>query len=156
MICLIPWKFPRQFSLFITFLDTGRTPLGMGNGFIKDSQITATSRFLGPNDKTWKGSTGRLRVTANRWCSAQPLNYQDWLQVDFRRNVTITGIATQGDDNHQANYVKQFYLQVSFDGTMFANVTNKFCEVQVRRIYAHRHHHIIVISLAPSSSWSWS
>eukprot|EP00794_Sanderia_malayensis_P017289 gene17289-19017_t len=113
-------------------LELGRTPLGMSNGLIKNDQITATSEFTyaGISSPTWFGSTGRLRVTGNRWCSAQPLNYQEYLQVDFRRIVTLTGIATQGDDGYNT-YVKKFYLQVSLDGATYNDVTNQFCQRQI-------------------------
>eukprot|EP00794_Sanderia_malayensis_P007980 gene7980-8837_t len=116
----------------IKIQELGRTPLGMSNGLIKNDQITATSEFTYPNNSPskWFGSTGRLRVTGNRWCSAQALNYQDYLQVDFKRVVTLTGIATQGDDSHN-NYVKKFYLQVSLDGATYNDVTNQFCQRQI-------------------------
>ncbi len=91
----------------------------MGNGFIADSQITATSKYSEQGKDKWKGSTARLRVTGCRWCSKQPLNYRDYLQVDFQRDVTLTGMATQGDDNNILNYVKTFYLEVSSDGSNY-------------------------------------
>ena len=109
--------------------DFSRTPLGMGNGFIADSQITGTSKFTlaGHDADEWSWVNARLKLTGNRWCSKLPLNYGDYVQVDFKEVVTLTGVATQGDDNHGPNYVKEYYLEVSFDGTTFTDVTSSEC-----------------------------
>ena len=98
--------------------------MGISNGIIKNDQITATSKYL----PAYQAYTARLKLTGARWCSAmsldEPLNYSDYLQVDFKANVTLTGIATQGDDAYDANYVRRFYLEVSLNGFHYKNVTN--------------------------------
>ena len=94
----------------------------MSNGFIKDHQIVATSKFGADN----YGYTARLRLSGIRWCSVltpgAPVNYSEYVQVDFKSVVTLTGIATQGDDNYAANYVKKYYLEVSMDGSQYNDV----------------------------------
>ena len=94
----------------------------MSNGFIKNHQIVATSKFAADN----YGYTARLRLTGIRWCSVltpgAPVNYSEYVQVDFKSVVTLTGIATQGDDNYYLNYVKKYYLEVSMDGSQYNDV----------------------------------
>ena len=94
----------------------------MSNGFIKNHQIVATSKFAADN----YGYTARLRLTGIRWCSVltpgAPVNYSEYVQVDFNSVVTLTGIATQGDDNHNLNYVRKYYLEVSMDGSQYNDV----------------------------------
>ena len=90
----------------------------MTNGFIKNDQITATSQY---ND--YSPNAARLKLTEIRYCSKQPLNYNDYVQVDFKSVVTLTGVATQGDDSYPSNYVKKYYLQVSLDGSQYSDVS---------------------------------
>ena len=95
----------------------------MSNGFIKNDQITATSKFAAD----YYGYTARLKLTGIRWCSVikysgAPVNYSEYVQVDFKSVVTLTGVATQGDDNYAANYVKKYYLEVSMDGSQYSDV----------------------------------
>ena len=92
----------------------------MSNGFIKNDQITATSKYASDN----YGYTARLKLTGIRWCSLQRVsgvNYSEYVQVDFKSVVTLTGVATQGDDSY-ANYPKEYYLQVSMDGSTYSDV----------------------------------
>ena len=89
----------------------------MTNGFIKNDQITATSHY----SADYFPYTARLKLTEIRWCSKQPLNYNDYVQVDFKSVVTLTGVATQGDDSYPSNYVKKYYLQVSLNGSIYSD-----------------------------------
>ena len=94
----------------------------MSNGFIKNNQITATSKFAEDN----YAYTARLKLTGIRWCSVinsgASVNYSEYVQVDFKSVVTLTGIATQGDDNYYLNFVKTFFLEVSIDGSQYRDV----------------------------------
>ena len=92
----------------------------MSNGFIKNDQITATSEYL----TNYYGYTARLKLTGTRWCSVKKSNvvYSEYVQVDFKSIVTLTGVATQGDDNWATNYVKKYYLEVSIDGSHYSEV----------------------------------
>ena len=122
----------------ILISDFSRAPLGMGNGFIADAQITGTSKytFAWHDADAWSWDNARLKITGNRWCSKQPLNYADYVQVDFKEVITLTGVATQGDDNHAGNYVKKYYLEVSNDGTTFTDVPSSDCGTREVRFIA--------------------
>ena len=115
----------------ILISDFSRAPLGMGNGLIADAQITGTSQYTpAGHDDAWSWNNARLKLLGNRWCSKQPLNYADYVQVDFKEVITLTGVATQGDDNYYANYVKEYYLEVSNDGTTFTDVSFSECSTR--------------------------
>ena len=120
--------------LMVLISDFSRAPLGMGNGFIADAQINGTSIYLG--DDNWSWNNARLKLLGNRWCSKQPLNYADYVQVDFKEVITLTGVATQGDDNYDGNYVKKYYLEVSYDGTTFTDVSSSECGTREVRFMA--------------------
>ena len=110
-----------KFSLyFSSILDFSRVPLGMSNGFIRNDQITATSQY----DSNNYGYTARLKLTGIRWCSVMKstVDYTEYVQVDFKSVVTLTGVATQGDDGYNTNYVRKYYLQVSTDGSLYNDV----------------------------------
>ena len=98
----------------------------MANNEIGDDQITASSQwrskeyYHGPNN-------GRLNFISTpgktgAW-SSEKNDHNQWLQVDFLRPTTITGISTQGrqdDDQHVKNYTisfaddgKNFYCYVA-------------------------------------------
>ena len=108
----------------------------MGSGFIADAQITGTSKYTsaGHDADKWSWDNARLKITGNRWCSKVPINYNDYVQVDFKEVITLTGVATQGDDSYAQSYVKKFYLEVSCDGTAYTDVADKFGTGQVRFI----------------------
>ena len=93
----------------------------MSNGFIKNDQITASSKY----DVTSYGYTARLKLTGIRWCSKlkDSVDYSEYVQVDFKAVITLTGVATQGDDRHDKNYPKKYYLEVSMDGSHYSFVT---------------------------------
>ena len=104
----------------------------MSNGFIKNDQIVATSQFAADN----YGYTARLRLTGIRWCSVltsgAPVNYSEYVQVDFKSVVTLTGIATQGDDSYSPNFVREYYLEVSMDGSQYSDLKGSDGNRQVR------------------------
>ena len=96
-------------------LDRDCRPLGMGSGAILDSQITASSEYsplLAP-------SRGRLnsQVHAGSW-SALVLDVNQWLQVDFLQNVTLSKVATQGRHSYP-QWVLSYLLSYSMDGSAF-------------------------------------
>ena len=106
----------------------------MSNGFIKNDQITATSQY----DPTYFAYTARLKLTGIRWCSvikSSGVDYSEYVQVDFKSVVTLTGVATQGDDNYNLNYVKKYYLQVSIDGSTYSDVNGKDGNRQVYTLH---------------------
>lgn len=86
---------------------------GMGNGDIQDSQITSSTASGGlPPEK------GRLNG-ASSWSAGQNDENQ-WIQIDLRKPLTLTKIATQGrHDNDQ--WVKSYLVSYSSDGETFQN-----------------------------------
>ena len=93
-------------------------PLGMKNGRIPSSAISASSkwdRYHGPN-------RGRLQITRRgryigAW-SAKHNNPYQWIRVDFRKPVKILAVATQGRQD-LSQWVTRYYLTYSFDGINF-------------------------------------
>ncbi|XP_057314367.1 receptor-type tyrosine-protein phosphatase S-like isoform X2 [Hydractinia symbiolongicarpus] len=123
----IAFKFLLCWNFFVPVLNacTDRTPLGMANGLINASHISASS--------TWDlgqitASRGRL-YSSGVWCSKagkSAIDYlKEWFQVRFNSATTINGIAIQGDPNWAANFIRKFRLQYSADGTNWLNKSKK-------------------------------
>ena len=94
-------------------------PLGMQNGRIRATQITASSSW----DKNHSPNNGRLffqrsGARMGAWCARHNNRYQ-WLAVDFGRAMRVVKFATQG--RHDARqWVTQYYLSSSQDNVYFA------------------------------------
>ena len=69
-------------------------PLGMEDGRIGDSQITASSylTFLG-----FSLEPKYARLKGSKYWAADELNDPHWIQVDFLVSVEISGIQIKGD-----------------------------------------------------------
>ncbi|KFQ48648.1 Coagulation factor V, partial [Nestor notabilis] len=100
-------------------------PLGMENGQIKNTQITAssvkTSWF-----NTWDPSLARLNQEGkiNAW-RAKLNNNQQWLQIDLLTVKKITAIATQGVKYMSAeNFVKTYVILYSDQGSEWKSYTD--------------------------------
>uniref|UniRef100_A0A669QYX7 ferroxidase n=1 Tax=Phasianus colchicus TaxID=9054 RepID=A0A669QYX7_PHACC len=99
-------------------------PLGMENGGIKNTQITAssvkTSWF-----STWEPSLARLnrKGKINAW-RAKSNNNQQWLQIDLLTIKKITAIATQGVKSVSTeNFVKTYVILYSNQGSEWKSYT---------------------------------
>uniref|UniRef100_A0A8C0BK53 ferroxidase n=1 Tax=Buteo japonicus TaxID=224669 RepID=A0A8C0BK53_9AVES len=106
-------------------LDGCSLPLGMENGEIKNTQITAssvkTSWF-----NTWDPSLARLNQKGkiNAW-RAKLNNNQQWLQIDLLTIKKITAIATQGVKSVSAeNFVKTYVILYSDQGLEWKSYTD--------------------------------
>ena len=87
-------------------------PLGMENGQIKDDQITASSHF-----KKYEPYEGRLNAKGGLGWHAMYTTSKEYLQIDFRGQVNITAVATQGvGQSTEPNYVTEYKLNMSDDG----------------------------------------
>ena len=89
----------------------------MGSGAIHDNQITASSEYspsLAPR-------MARLssQVYGSSW-SALVNDVNQWLQVDFLQNVTLSKLATQGRHS-VSQWVLSYLLSYSMDGSAFEN-----------------------------------
>ncbi|XP_046862238.1 lactadherin-like [Xenia sp. Carnegie-2017] len=89
-------------------------PLGMENGKIPDSAITASSEYA----SAYLAPFARLRNTKSLKCSWAPTGsnrMNSWHQVNFGKNTIITGVATQG--SCQSNeWAKTYSISYSNDG----------------------------------------
>ncbi|XP_072039523.1 uncharacterized protein [Amphiura filiformis] len=83
-------------------------PLGMQSGHIADEQITASDYFVG-----FKPEKARLHNPMNNWVAAVGNPTDPWIQVDFRHEVAITGLQTQGSATagHYFEWVEMLQIQ---------------------------------------------
>ena len=84
-----------SFNVLINPAEIG--PLGMADGSISDSQITASSVFSKNNRYSYEG---RLNNN-NYWATAEGQPSNPWIQVAFSSPVTIAAIQTQGASGYQ-------------------------------------------------------
>ena len=106
-------------------------PLGLQNGRIPNSAITASSQW-DRKHAPWLARLKRPRRgrNAGAW-SAKINNRQQWLQVDFRGAKKIVAVATQGRHDYN-QWVTLYYLSFSVDGIYFARyVKNGKLKVRV-------------------------
>ena len=91
---------------------TGEEAFGLENGAIKDQQITAFSQYdadHGPENARLNHAADGRKTGA--W-SAKTNDANQWLQVDFGRNVKITKFQTQGRQDWE-QWVKTYTLSFS-------------------------------------------
>ena len=86
----------------------------MASGAITDQQITASSEW----DKNHGPENARLNVAAangktGAW-SSKSNDLNQWIQVDFGRNVKVTKFATQGRSDYE-QWVTSYTLSYSVD-----------------------------------------
>ncbi|KAM7428120.1 hypothetical protein ABFA07_020861 [Porites harrisoni] len=95
-------------------------PLGIESGHLPDSALSASSSA----GAQYYPQFSRLNININEkgnlgsWCA----NFNDgnqWLQVDFGRETTVTKVATQGR-NSMGEWVRSYSLSYSTDGTHWA------------------------------------
>ena len=116
----------------ITFVDPCKTPqpLGIENGEIPDSSMTASSFY----DNDHKSFYARLRKQSTKcsWAPTQKSN--SWMQVDLGQQAIVTRIATQGSCYSDWNeYAKSFIIQYSNDSNKWTNY-KELGEVKVRHL----------------------
>ena len=92
--------------------------LGMENGQIHDSQITASSQW----DVNHGPTNARLNFKAHgrrtgAWSSRRN-DVNQWLQIDFKYRATITEILTQGRKSYN-QWIKTYTVSYSDDGVHF-------------------------------------
>ena len=96
-------------------------PLGMESGKIKNEQITA-STFL----KHYEPYEGRLNLKGGRGWYPEYNRQTEYLQIDFKRAINITAVATQGKSNVKGMldvYVKEYKLSLSDNGKNWKEYT---------------------------------
>ncbi|CAH3128096.1 unnamed protein product, partial [Pocillopora meandrina] len=111
---------------------SGEEALGLESGLITDQQITASSSW----DAAHGQQNARLNHQAARgktsaW-SAQSNDLNQWLQIDFGRNVKITKLATQGRNDYGDQRVKSYTLDYSAEGS---NVFQAYQENESDKVF---------------------
>ena len=98
------------------------SPLGMGDGRIKDSQITTTGVATRTTARGWLARLNRNRPSYGAWCayvnggSEKHRNYDQYIEINLVNLTTITGIATQGRHPSRGNeHVKSYKISYSQD-----------------------------------------
>ena len=107
--------------------------LGMQNGKIPDSAITASSAA---NAVSFAPHIGRLHFLSSgsgkygSW-AAGANNAEQYFQVDFGTWTQITAVATQGRQD-SSQWVKTYSLSFSYDGVFWETFNNEDSLKQVR------------------------
>ncbi|TRY59321.1 hypothetical protein DNTS_033554 [Danionella cerebrum] len=107
-------------------LDGCSVPLGMENGVIEDSQITASSVASSWYSGEWHPWYARLNKqgTTNAW-QAKNNDIQPWIQVELKEIKKITGIVTQGAKAlRNEMFVTEYILEYSNDGKRWTKYTD--------------------------------
>lgn len=98
------------------------TKLGMEGGAIADSQISASSVYVGfMGLQRWGPELARLYRTGivNAW-TASSYDSKPWIQVNLLRKMRVSGVVTQGASRAgKAEYLKTFKVAYSLDGRKF-------------------------------------
>lgn len=97
-------------------LNSCSIPLGMESKVISDTQITASSYFTNMF-ATWLPSQARLNLQGrtNAW-RPRVNDPKEWLQVDLKKTMKVTGIITQGAKSlFTSMFVKEFLISSSQD-----------------------------------------
>ncbi|XP_065259701.1 coagulation factor V-like [Emys orbicularis] len=98
---------------FIVVEKECKLPMGLMNGLILDSQISASHHI-----NYWEPKLARLNNAGkyNAWSTDMEQSEFPWIQVDLQRQVLITGIQTQGAKQLMKSlYVKEFFMTYSKD-----------------------------------------
>ncbi|XP_033100129.1 uncharacterized protein LOC117103649 [Anneissia japonica] len=102
--------------------------LGIENGEIADEQITISTE----SDVMFKPSFARLTKTDKEnpggWCPNITDVVNNWIEVDFRRFTTVTGVIIQGSYRNASHGLSKFYLGYSQDAISWTNTTKIFSE----------------------------
>lgn len=117
-------------SLKILYQDCAQ-PLGMENRKVKDDQITASNYF-----KDYEPHEGRLNLKGGRGWRPEYTRPAEYLQIDFKREVNITAVATQGGQStsNLYMYVKEYKLSMSDDGQNWNEYTeNGKTKVKIKK-----------------------
>ena len=116
-----------MFAAFFLGVCSSPIQLGVANGRVQDSQITASS-YTGNNLQAFHGrlNSGPIpKRSAGSW-RADLKDSRPWIQVDFLRPVTVTGVLTHGREDKD-QFVRKYDLKYSDDGMAWT----KYHEVRI-------------------------
>ncbi|XP_032993060.1 coagulation factor VIII isoform X1 [Lacerta agilis] len=104
-------------------LNSCSMPLGMESNAISNEQVSASS-YISNVLYTWSPFLARLNLNGrvNAW-RPKVDSSAEWLQVNFRKTMRVTGLMTQGAKSAFTKmFVKEFSLSSSLDGKRWASV----------------------------------
>nr|XP_028570220.1 coagulation factor VIII isoform X5 [Podarcis muralis] len=104
-------------------LNSCSVPLGMESNAISNEQVSASS-YISNVLYTWSPFLARLNLNGrvNAW-RPKVDSSAEWIQVNFRRTMRVTGLMTQGAKSAFTKmFVKEFSLSSSLDGKHWASV----------------------------------
>ena len=114
----------RSYCLFLQ-ISGCRSSLGIEtSGVASNSQLTASSGTA---------SKGKLYKPSTAWCSVTKSN-TEYLQVDLKGLVTLTGITTQAHPTRQ-QWTKTFNIKYSFDNSEWFDFKDGESSVKVRILH---------------------
>ncbi|XP_072023596.1 uncharacterized protein [Amphiura filiformis] len=109
-------------------------PLGMADGSITDSQISASSEYSAPS---LAAANARLNQgngvdgSGGSWAvDSGMVNANQWIQVDLGTPTLVTGVITQGRDG-TSQWVTMFTVEYSTDCITWQNVDNGAVNIAV-------------------------
>ena len=119
-----------------------RSPLGMENDRIKDSQIQTSSVLKNRTTHGWQARLNRNVRKWGGWCldnsgGSHQKMYDQYIQIDLVNITKVTGIATQGRSEHLGGreYPRDYKISYSKDGEKWNFFRGKDEAVKVNRIW---------------------
>ena len=110
--------------------------LGMQNGRIRNTQLSASSFYGGLAPRNGRLHFRRSGSRLGAWCALYNTRYQ-WYQVDFGRCMRVIKIATMGRQDYR-QWVTQYYIEYSVDGGNFAEYKeNSNRKVRIGKMVAY-------------------
>ena len=105
-------------------------PVGIQNGRIKNSAMTASSQW-DVNHAAWLARLHRARRgrLMGAW-SSRHNNHNQWLQIDMGRHMKCSGINTQGRQDAD-QWVTAYQILYGSDGTRFSYVREWWDNIKV-------------------------
>ena len=117
------------------------SPLGMGDGRIKDSQITNSSVLKGRTSYGWQARLNQTIPPWGAWCpdvtggKINERNYDQYIKIDLLNLTKITAIATQGREfSAGREYVRDYKISYKRDGGAWKFYQEKDQTVKVNLI----------------------
>ena len=89
-------------------------PLGMANGKIPDSSITASSY---QTHDSWDRLPTYSRLGGDRFWGSTESDFESWIQVEFSNIHIVTGLQTEGDykDETAQYWVEKVSVKIGMD-----------------------------------------
>ena len=120
----------KYLQVFIPTENFCNRPVGIQNGRIKNSAMTASSQW-DVNHASWLARLHRARRgrLMGAW-SSRHNNHHQWLQIDMGRFMKCSGINTQGRQDAD-QWVTAYQILYGSDGTRFSYVREWWDNIKV-------------------------